>query len=269
MRFTVVKEFYSRPLGESAFSSNLFGNKLVKVIERYKEIEKKQEGAKTQSWIKDQLKNISNELDLDWKAQEYLNKIIEPLSVFIHEYGSDIKSNELLDLLVKTEDGAFEADDIKDKIYYIFELYKRFFFRDDEGSEILNQSSLYTKDMEDFKYIVNALAILTRDAVARKYFADTSILDTTQFFDKNKNIKSKKEIASLIDTWYKATGKKIPSKETEDDYGVGNKFRDRERNVGSIEDLLKFVANTEFIKKAGIASVEDLITILISIYFFN
>lgn len=139
-----------------------------------------------------------------------LQPIIPSLASSIVKKGTDISNNKFLELISK-----FPYNNVigknADKFGYINDIYLNNTLdlnledMKTEGkniSSIFLQPTLYYDTFENFRYIVNAFALLSNPSYVEENFKDPSVVDLSLFFDERGLSKSKDEIESIINGWY-------------------------------------------------------------------
>ena len=167
----------------------------------------------------------------------YLQPIIPSLASSIVEKGSDISSNKFLELIAKFPYNRTIGENA-DKFKYINDIYLNNTLNlklDDikiKGKSIPSiflQPSLYYDTFDNFRYIVNAFALLSSPSYVSKNFKDPSVVDLSLFFDENGFTKSKDEIKKIIDGWYTGNQARLSSTRHKK-YSLYDVFKSRTKN---------------------------------------
>lgn len=126
-----------------------------------------------------------------------------------------------------------------EKFSYVNDIYQRGYTDLDKSAEVkvFNQTvpsifydpTLYRNNVDDFKYIVNAFALLTNEEYLRQNFdiskwGKDGVGDLNSLFFKGSNVRKKDEIEDTIDLWYDEIGlKNEKDKESSSAKDSGNK----------------------------------------------
>lgn len=139
-----------------------------------------------------------------------LQPIIPSLASSIVKKGSDISNNKFLELISKFPYNNVIGENA-DKFEYINDIYlnntldlnlEDMKTKGKNISSIFLQPNLYYDTFENFRYIVNAFALLSNPSYVEENFKDPSVVDLSLFFDERGLSKSKDEIESIINGWY-------------------------------------------------------------------
>ena len=146
-----------------------------------------------------------------------LQDIIPALITSMSQNGADANKNEFLGFIARFPNNQLFKNN-GDKFEYLNDLYDNNLVslkNDGVSTRIGNRrivfpyyvANLYEqKSFEDFRYIVNAFALLTNKQYVADNFDEDFNIDLTQFFNKDK-LKSRKEIEQIISDWYDEFGK--------------------------------------------------------------
>lgn len=139
-----------------------------------------------------------NKIRLIDQKIEFLNTYILPHRVFkkvsalnpliinsILIYGLDTKRNGFLNL-VTTMNLTMKTDKYLPHMEYVYAAYKN--NKLDMQSPVLRNPSLYKRNIDDFKYTLNAFWLMSDKKRAGNYIKDTSVIDITQFLSDGEDL---------------------------------------------------------------------------------
>lgn len=229
MRFKIIKENLSSPYLGGIDDLYSIKSKNKKIDERVK---------------------VANEVLKSFFERKYadLQPIIPSLASSIVEKGSDISNNKFLELISKFPYNTVIGENA-DKFEYINDIYlnntldlnlEDMKTKGKNISSIFLQPTLYYDTFENFRYIVNAFALLSNPSYVEKNFKDPSVVDLSLFFDERGLSKSKDEIESIINGWYNGNEGE-PSSPRRKKYSLWDVLKSRVENYRNKDEQIDYL----------------------------
>ncbi len=153
-------------------------------------------------------KNNREELKKVFLKHGFYDELADLFVDSIEKHGYTEDDNTMMLVAKNVSDSVLKNPNNFEKFKYLSSLIDRGFLMtyNSDTSDFISNTSLYKKKFDDFKYIINIVALFSFPSNIDKYFNNREVVNIKDFYDGD-TIKSRKEIEEIIKKWDSVAGK--------------------------------------------------------------